>query len=231
VPFRPTLPLRWENYAFAWLIIRQFLLNSIICSGATVIGVLLLGSLSAYSFARIDYPGRTFVFYAVLALLMVPSSLTLVPSFVLVKDLGLINTRWSLILPWISGGQLMAILILRAFFEGLPSELFDACQIDGASDWQTYFRVGLPLVKPMLGVVAVLNILGTWNSLIWPSLTLTERRMFPLIPGLYTYMHQYYTNYGRVMAGLLLGSVPLLILFIFTSRWFVQGLTSGAVKA
>ena len=99
VPFLPTWPLRWENYEFAVQVISQFLLNSIITSGATVIGVLLLSSLAAYSFAQIRFPGRTFVFYAVLALMMVPASLTLVPSFVLVRDLRLINTYWSLILP------------------------------------------------------------------------------------------------------------------------------------
>jgi ABC-type glycerol-3-phosphate transport system permease component len=231
VPFLPTRPLRWENYSFALQIVKQFMLNSVVVSGATVIGVLFLGSLSAYSFAIIDYPGRAFLFYTVLALMMVPSSLTLVPSFVLVKNLGLMNTHWSLILPWIAGGQIMAILILRAFFESLPGQLFDACRIDGASDWQIYWWVALPLTKSTLGVVAILNILGTWNNLIWPTLTLTERRLYPLIPGLYSYMQQYYTSYGRVMAGLLLGSVPLVILFIFTSKWFVQGLTSGAIKA
>ena len=230
VPFLPTWPMRWENYEFAWQIISQFLLNSIIASGATVIGVLLLSSLAAYSFAQIRFPGRTFVFYAVLALMMVPASLTLVPSFVLIRDLRLINTHWSLILPWIAGGQLIGILILRAFFESLPGEMFDACRIDGASDWQIYWRVALPLTRSMLGVVAVLNILGTWNNLIWPTLTLPERRMWPLTPGLYSYMEQYYTSYGRVMAGLLLGSIPLVIIFVFTSRLFVEGLTSGAIK-
>ena len=230
VPFLPTWPMRWENYEFAWQIISQFLLNSIIASGATVIGVLLLSSLAAYSFAQIRFPGRTLVFYAVLALMMVPASLTLVPSFVLIRDLRLIDTHWSLILPWIAGGQLIGILILRAFFESLPGEMFDACRIDGASDWQIYWRVALPLTRSMLGVVAVLNILGTWNNLIWPTLTLSERRMWPLTPGLYSYMEQYYTSYGRVMAGLLLGSVPLVILFVFTSRLFVEGLTSGAIK-
>ncbi|MCZ0939837.1 MAG: carbohydrate ABC transporter permease, partial [Caldilineaceae bacterium] len=230
VPFLPTWPLRWENYEFAVQIISQFLLNSIIASGATVIGVLLLSSLAAYSFAQIRFPGRTFVFYAVLALMMVPASLTLVPSFVLIRDLRLINTYWSLILPWIAGGQLIGILILRAFFESLPGEMFDACRIDGASDWQIYWHVALPLTRSMLGVVAVLNILGTWNNLIWPTLTLSERKMWPLTPGLYSYMEQYYTSYGRVMAGLLLGSIPLVLLFVFTSRLFVEGLTSGAIK-
>ena len=162
--------------------------------------------------------------------MMVPASLTLVPSFVLIRDLRLINTYWSLILPWIAGGQLIGILILRAFFESLPGEMFDACRIDGASDWQIYWYVALPLTRSMLGVVAVLNILGTWNNLIWPTLTLSERKMWPLTPGLYSYMEQYYTSYGRVMAGLLLGSIPLVILFVFTSRLFVEGLTSGAIK-
>lgn len=230
VPFVPTLPLRWENYDFAWQIISQFLLNSIMVSGATVIGVLVLSSLAAYSFAQIDFPGRSFVFYAVLALMMVPASLTLVPSFVLIRDLRLMNTHWSLILPWIAGGQIIGILILRAFFQSLPREMFDACRIDGASDWQIYWYVGLPLTKSMLGVVGVLNLLGTWNNLIWPSLTITERRLYPLTPGLYSYMEQYYTSYGRVMAGLLLGAVPLVILFFFTSKLFVEGLTSGAIK-
>lgn len=230
VPFVPTLPLRWENYDFAWQIISQFLLNSIMVSGATVIGVLVLSSLAAYSFAQIDFPGRSLVFYVVLALMMVPASLTLVPSFVLIRDLRLMNTHWSLILPWIAGGQIIGILILRAFFQSLPREMFDACRIDGASDWQIYWYVGLPLTKSMLGVVGILNLLGTWNNLIWPSLTITERRLYPLTPGLYSYMEQYYTSYGRVMAGLLLGAVPLVILFFFTSKLFVEGLTSGAIK-
>ena len=108
--------------------------------------------------------------------------------------------------------------------------MFDACRIDGASDWQIYWYVGLPLTRSMLGVVGVLNLLGTWNNLIWPSLTITERRLYPLTPGLYSYMEQYYTSYGRVMAGLLLGAVPLVILFFFTSKLFVEGLTSGAIK-
>ena len=230
VPFLPTLPLRWKNYEFAAQIISQFLLNSIITSGATVIGVLLLSSLAAYSFAQIRFPDRTAVFYAVLALMMAPASLTLVPSFVLIRDLRLIDTHWSLILPWIAGEQIIGILILRAFFESLPGEMFDACRTDGATDWQIYWHVALPLTRSMLGVVAVLNILGTWNNLIWPTLTLPERKMWPLTPGLYSYMEQYYTSYGRVMAGLLLGSIPLVILFLFTSCLFVEGLTLGAIK-
>jgi ABC-type glycerol-3-phosphate transport system permease component len=229
-PFIPTLPLHWENYTLAWAIVRKFMLNSIIVSGATVIGVLTLASLSAYAFAILDFPGRQFLFYLVLALLMVPSALTLIPSFVLVKDLGLLNTYWAMILPWIASGQIFAMFMLRTFFEGLPRELFDAARIDGATEWQGYWRIALPLSKSILGVAAILDILGTWNNLIWPALTVTQQNLLTLTPGLMTYQSEYYTRYGFMMAGLLLGSVPLVILFMFTSRWFVEGLTSGAIK-
>jgi len=229
-PFIPTFPLHWENYMLAWEIVRSFILNSIIVSGATVIGVLLFASLSAYAFAILDFPAREFLFYMVLALMMVPFSMTLIPSFVLVKDLGLLNTYWVMILPWTAGGQVFAMFILRMYFQSLPKELFAAARIDGASEWQSYYHIALPMSKSMLGVVAVLNILGTWNNLIWPILTVTRRSLLTLTPGLMTYQSAYYTRYGFMMAGLLIGSIPLLILFMFTSRWFIEGLTSGAVK-
>ncbi len=229
-PFALTFPLHWENYGFAFEIVLEFIRNSIIISGVTVIGVLLLASLSAYAFGILEFPARQVLFYMVLALMMVPSAMTLIPSFVLVKDLGLINTYWAMILPWIASGQVFAMFILRTFFESLPKELFDAARIDGASEWQGYWRIALPLSKSMLGVAAILNILGTWNNLIWPYLTVQKQALLPLTPGLWAYQTEYFTRYGLTMAGLLLGSIPLVILFIFTSRWFVAGLTSGAIK-
>lgn len=230
VPFLPTFPLHWQNYLSAWEIVRMFLFNSVFTSGLTVIGVLLLGSLAAYSFAILRYPGREILFYLVLALMMIPSTLTLIPSFVLVRDLGLVNTRWALILPWIASGQVFAIFILRTYLQGLPHELFDAARIDGASEWQGYYKIALPMSKSMLGVAAILNILGTWNNLIWPALTISQLERQTLTPGLWSYQIENFTRYGFLMAGLLIGSVPLLILFFFTSRWFVEGLTSGAIK-
>ncbi len=229
-PFALTFPLHWENYGFAFEIVLEFLKNSMIISGVTVVGVLLLASLSAYAFGILEFPGRQVLFYLVLSLMMVPSAMTLIPSFVLVKDLGLMNTYWAMILPWIASGQVFAMFILRTFFESLPKELFDAARIDGASEWQGYWRIALPLSKSMLGVAAILNILGTWNNLIWPYLTVQKQALLPLTPGLWAYQTEYFTRYGLTMAGLLLGSIPLVILFVFTSRWFVAGLTSGAIK-
>ena len=229
-PFALTFPLHWENYGFAFEIVLEFIKNSMIVSGVTVIGVLLLASLSAYAFGILEFPARQVLFYLVLSLMMVPSAMTLIPSFVLVKDLGLMNTYWAMILPWIASGQVFAMFILRTFFESLPKELFDAARIDGASEWQGYWRIALPLSKSMLGVAAILNILGTWNNLIWPYLTIQKQALLPLTPGLWAYQTEYFTRYGLTMAGLLLGSIPLVILFVFTSRWFVAGLTSGAIK-
>ncbi len=229
-PFALTFPLHWENYGFAFEIVLEFIKNSMIISGVTVVGVLLLASLSAYAFGILEFPGRQVLFYLVLSLMMVPSAMTLIPSFVLVKDLGLMNTYWAMILPWIASGQVFAMFILRTFFESLPKELFDAARIDGASEWQGYWRIALPLSKSMLGVAAILNILGTWNNLIWPYLTVQKQALLPLTPGLWAYQTEYFTRYGLTMAGLLIGSIPLVILFVFTSRWFVAGLTSGAIK-
>jgi ABC-type glycerol-3-phosphate transport system permease component len=229
-PFALTFPLHWENYGFAFEIVLEFIRNSIVISGVTVVGVLLLASLSAYAFGILEFPGRQMLFYLVLSLMMVPSAMTLIPSFVLVKDLGLMNTYWAMILPWIASGQVFAMFILRTFFESLPKELFDAARIDGASEWQGYWRIALPLSKSMLGVAAILNILGTWNNLIWPYLTVQKQALLPLTPGLWAYQTEYFTRYGLTMAGLLIGSIPLVILFVFTSRWFVAGLTSGAIK-
>ena len=229
-PFALTFPLHWENYGFAFEIVLEFIKNSMIISGVTVVGVLLLASLSAYAFGILEFPARQVLFYLVLSLMMVPSAMTLIPSFVLVKDLGLMNTYWAMILPWIASGQVFAMFILRTFFESLPKELFDAARIDGASEWQGYWRIALPLSKSMLGVAAILNILGTWNNLIWPYLTVQKQALLPLTPGLWAYQTEYFTRYGLTMAGLLIGSIPLVILFVFTSRWFVAGLTSGAIK-
>ena len=229
-PFALTFPLHWENYGLAFEIVLEFIKNSMIVSGVTVVGVLLLASLSAYAFGILEFPARQLLFYLVLSLMMVPSAMTLIPSFVLVKDLGLINTYWAMILPWIASGQVFAMFILRTFFESLPRELFDAARIDGASEWQGYWRIALPLSKSMLGVAAILNVLGTWNNLIWPYLTVQKQALLPLTPGLWAYQTEYFTRYGLAMAGLLIGSIPLVLLFIFTSRWFVAGLTSGAIK-
>lgn len=229
-PFWPTFPLRWGNYTEAGEIVIPYIFNSIIVSGVTCFGVVLIGSLTAYVFASFAFPGRELLYYMILVLLMIPGILTLVPSFVVVRDLGLLDTNWALILPWIAGGQVFAIFILRTFYEAMPKDLFEAARIDGAGELSIYARIAVPLSKSILGVVAIFNILGTWNDFLWPLVTISSQDSYPLVLGLYRFQSQYYTVWGPLMAGYVIGTIPLVILFAFTSRLFVQGLAAGGIK-
>jgi ABC-type glycerol-3-phosphate transport system permease component len=161
---------------------------------------------------------------------MIPGELTLIPSFLLVKDLGLLNSYWVLILPYIAGGQVFAIFILRSFFQSLPDEMFEAARIDGANELQILIRIGIPLSQSILGVVAIMHILSTWNDLVWPLVTLSSDKLMTLTIGLYAFRTAWYSIWGPLMAGYMLASIPLIILFAFTSRLFVEGLSSGAIK-
>ncbi|MEM7134542.1 MAG: carbohydrate ABC transporter permease [Chloroflexota bacterium] len=229
IPWNP----EWLNYVDAWSVLGQYMLNSLIVSGVSMVGVLGIASLSAFIFARFDFPGREFLFLAILALLMVPSVLTLVPAFLLVKDLGLMNTYWALILPYIAGGQVFAIFILRSFIAGLPEEIFEAARLDGASNMQIFLRLVLPLSKPMLITVAILNVLTTWNDYIWPLVTIPNDSLWTISLGIVSFGSQYggLQRWGPMFAGYVIASIPLIILFVFTMRYFIAGLTSGAIKA
>ncbi len=229
-PFWPTFPIHWENYTEAGEIVIPYIFNSIIVSGATCFGVVLIGALTAYVFASFSFPGREFLYYMILLLLMIPGILTLVPSFVVVRDLRLLDTNWALILPWIAGGQVFAIFILRTFYAAMPKDLFEAARLDGAGELGIFARIAVPLSKSILGVVAIFNILGTWNDFLWPLITISSQESYPLVLGLYRFQSQYYTVWGPLMAGYVIGTIPLVILFAFTSSLFVQGLAAGGIK-
>lgn len=229
-PYGLTFPLHWENYGAAWAVVGRYIFNSIVVSGVSVVGVVVVAALSAYVFARFQFPGKELLFYLLLSLLMIPGILTLVPTFVLVKNLQILNTWWALILPYIAGGQVFAIFILRTFYAGMPEELFEAARIDGAGEVTVFFRIAMPLSQSILGVVAVMHILSTWNDFIWPLVVLQSDNLYTLSLGLYAFRNLYYTVWGDLMAGYVIGSIPLIILFAFTSRLFVEGLSSGGLK-
>ncbi|HEY8284579.1 MAG TPA: carbohydrate ABC transporter permease [Chloroflexota bacterium] len=229
-PLTVTFPLHWDNYVTAGQFVVHYVFNSIIISGVTCLGVLFVGSLTAYVFARFTFPGKGFLYQAILVLLMIPPILTLVPAFLLVKNLHLLNTWGALILPYMAFGMAFAIFILRTFYEGMPEELFEAARIDGASEFTVFIRIAAPLSKSILGVVAVLNILGTWNNYVWPLVTIQSDNLFPLALGLTAYRQAYYTLWGPLMAGYVIGTIPLIVLFAFTSKLFVDGLSGGALK-
>lgn len=225
-----SFPLHFENYAEAWGGISRYVFNSILVSSLSLLGVLTLGSTTAYIFARFDFFGKTVLFFAILALLMVPGILTLIPAFMVVKQLGLLNSYWVLILPYISGGQVFAIFLLRSFFESIPRDIFDAATVDGCPEYKIIWHLVLPLSRPIIGTVAIVNLLGTWNDFIWPYVTLQSPEKFVVPVGMLSYAGQFGAKYGTMFAGYTIAALPLLILFMLTTRTFIKGLSSGAVK-
>jgi ABC-type glycerol-3-phosphate transport system permease component len=221
------------NYSDAWTRIGGYVGNSLLVSVSTVILVLFISSISAFVFARFRFPGREALFLMLLALLMIPGILTLVPAFLLVKNLGLVNTYWALVLPYLAGGQVFAIFVMRSFFASLPEELFESARIDGANTFQLYRQICLPLSKPILVTIAIMNILGTWNDYIWPLVTIPDGRRWTISVGIVSFGSSYMgtESWGPMYAGYVLASLPLIILFMFTMRYFIAGLTSGAIKA
>jgi ABC-type glycerol-3-phosphate transport system permease component len=211
--------------------------NSILVTTANVMGVLILATLAAYAFARFNFPGKQFFFFMIIALMMIPGVLTLIASFMWVRalfgwdKLNLIDSYWVLILPAVAGAQVGAIFLCRSFFASLPGELFEAAKMDGASNIQIIWNIVLPLSKPILGTVAILNILGTWNDFMWPLLTTGDKQMYTIAIGLRYFQGTFSTDYGPLFAGYTIASVPLIVLFLLTMRHFIAGLTSGAIKA
>lgn len=237
-------PFHWGNYVQAWEAIRQYVLNTAFVTLATVTGTLIVASFSAYTFARHRFPGRELLFYAILSLMMVPGVLTLISAFMWMKRFpfaggndifgeggnGLLDSHLALILPGIAGGQVFAIFILRSFIASLPEELFEAARMDGANEWLLFSRIAMPLSKPILGTVAIMGALGTWNDYVWPYIVLPDDSKKTLSVGLAFFRGAYATTYGPLMAGYVLASLPLLILFLLMMRTFIAGLTSGALK-
>jgi ABC-type glycerol-3-phosphate transport system permease component len=229
----PAFPLHWGNYADAWRQLYPVLVNTVFVGVTSAFGTIFLASLSAYVFARHRFPGSDAIFYAIIALLMIPGVLTLIPLFLLVKDLRLLNTYWVLILPYIAGGQAFAIFVLRSFIASQPEEIFESARIDGADEFTIYQRIAVPMAKPILGTLAILALLGSWNDYIWPSVTLRNPELWTISLKLVSFSSQWASlqQYGPMFAGYVIASIPLLILFMFTMRLFIEGLASGAIKA
>lgn len=221
-----------DGYRYAWEVLRPYTLNTIIVCLATVFGVIFVGSVSAYIFSKCRFKGKKVLFMAILSFMMIPGVLTLVPSFMWVKQLGLLNSHWVLILPYIAGGQIFAIFLFKSFFDGLPNELFESARMDGAGHLRLYWNLVLPLSKPIISVVAVTNILGTWNNFLWPFITNSDENYHVMSSGLYIMRGTAVSaNFATMFAAYVLASIPLLILFLYATKPFMAGVTSGAFKA
>ncbi len=225
-------PTLFQSYRDAWQVIRPHIANTLFVATVTATGVTFLGSLTAFVFSRYRFPGHKTLFMFVLSFMMIPGVLTLVPSYLLVSKLGLLNSYWVLILPGIAGGQVFAIFLFKSFFDGLPGELFESARMDGAGHLKQYVSLVLPLSKQILSVVIVTNVLGTWNSFLWPMVTNSDAKYQTVSAGLFSLGSSALSvNYANLFAAYSLSAIPMLILFLYATKPFMSGLTSGAFKA
>jgi ABC-type glycerol-3-phosphate transport system permease component len=227
----PTLPLRLRNFTSAIPLVWPYILNTIIVALAGTAGMLLFSSLASYAFARIQFPGRELLYMLVIVLMMIPGIMTLVPSFMLYKNFGLLNTRLALIIPVITGGSVFGVFLLRGFFASIPEDIFEAARIDGARDLRIYFSICLPLSMPILGTLTIMQISRIWNDYLWPMITQQKHENLTISAGLIVqFVKEFSTNYPVQFAGYLLSSIPLIFLFIFANKYYIEGLTSSAIK-
>lgn len=223
----PVLPIHWENYATAWQQIQPYMISSVIVAAAAIVGIVILSLVAGFVLARYSFPGRRFFFVMIAALLMVPNICALIPLFVMMRDLKLLNTYAVLILPHIAGGCVLGTILMKTFIEGIPQELFDAARMDGAGGIRIFTSIMAPLSLPVIGTVALITVNGVWNDFFWPLLTITKDELRTVSVGLLFFQGQSGTDYGPMFAGYLLASLPLLLIFTFLSKYFLAGIQGG----
>jgi multiple sugar transport system permease protein len=225
--------LHWENYAtvakypsFPFL---RFLWNSLYYASMVTLGTVLSCAAVGYGFARLRFPGRDVLFIVTVATLMIPSIVTLIPTFVIFKNLGWIGGYAPLMVPSFFGNGFF-IFMMRQFFLGLPKELDDAARVDGASEFRIFWQIMLPLVRPALLVMAVFTFMWTWQEFFGPLVYLQDSKTFPLSLGLFTFRARRTVDWHLMMAGATLSTVPLVIVFFAAQRYFLEGIKMTGIK-
>lgn len=207
----------------------RFFFNSAVVASAVTIGNLVFCSMLGYALAKLRFPGRRPLFLLVLATLMVPGLVTFMPMFVLVANLGLVNTHAGLALPYVA--QAFGVFLMRQFIIGIPDELLDAARIDGAGEHYIFWRIVLPLTGPALATLAILMFLGSWNNFLWPLVVATTEDMYTLPVAISLFSTGAHgTNLGLLMAGSAVTLVPVLFVFIVLQRFFIQGIAMTGIK-
>lgn len=222
--------LRWQNYQEVLQLspFPRWFLNTLIVTVLVVVANLLTCSLAGYAFARLRFFGRDAVFILVLATLMIPFQVIMIPTFLIVRKLGLIDTLWALVVPNLTGA--FGVFLLRQFFKTLPIELEEAARIDGASRLGILFKIVLPLSGPALATLAVITFMWTWNDFLWPLVTIYSERNMTLQLGLLTFQGAHKTNTNLLMAANVMSMLPVLGLFFIAQRYFIRGIATTGLK-
>ena len=227
-PANPTLGNYLEILNDPHIPLAQFYINSLIVTVAVVFLTLFTSSLAGYIFAKYQFFGMNVLFVLVLSTIMIPFPVLMIPTYLILVKLGLIDSLWGLIVP--SGVNAFGIFLMKQFIESLPNELIDAARIDGSSEWGIYWRIILPQVGPALATLGVLTFMFNWNNYLWPLIVITtnEKRTLPIMLTWYNGMN--YQRYDTVMAASVLVVVPVLIVYAFVQRWIVEGFALSGMK-
>lgn len=226
------IPSVWhfENYTevLEKMDFTKYYLNTIIVTVGRTFGQLILCSIAAYAFACMRFPGKNIIFVGLLTVLMVPSQVVLIPSFVLMRELNWLDTFYVLIVPGVFSA--FGTFLLRQFFMSLPRDLEEAAKIDGAGYFRIYWQVYLPLSKSALVSLAIFTILASWNDLLWPLTMTSSESMRVLSIGIASFQGQHSTDYPLLMAGAVMATLPIIILFVFGQRYFIKGIALSGIK-
>jgi multiple sugar transport system permease protein len=229
IPANPTLENFSSIFSDRTLPVRNWFMNSIIIAVVFTGLILIIDSLAGYAYARMEFPGRNILFALLLATMVMPGIMFLIPNYITIARLGWIGTFQGVIVPGLSG--VFGVFFMRQFFQSIPKELEEAAQIDGASELTTFRLVVLPLSKGALATLGVITFLESWNSFLWPLLVLGNVRAMQTLPvGLATLQGQYTFDYGKLMAGALVVSIPVLLLYILLQRYIVQSIAMTGLK-
>ncbi len=231
-PFALPEALSLSTYKTVWIDkgFSGYFTNSLLVTSIAMGFVLLFGSMASYGISRYTYRGNTLVYMLFLSGIMLPLKAAIIPLFLLVKTLGLINSRWSVILIFMAMGLPSTVFILAGFMKSIPIELEYAAKIDGCNDFTIYRMIIMPMVAPAVALVTIYNSVPIWNDFFFPLVFLQSNSVKTLPVGLSTFFGQHSTNWSLLFTGLTIAIMPMLILYLFMSKYFIKGMTAGAVK-
>ena len=231
VPINPTI----ENFMILIerVPIGRWTLNTLIVSTSRTVGAIFFGAMAGYAFAKLNFAGREIIFWILMSTLMIPSFITIIPQYQVIVRLGWLDTFAALIVPGLTGG-VWSMFLMRQFVKTLPSELLEAARIDGATEFGIFSKIILPLMKPAIAVLGIFTFIANWNNFLWPLLVTTSNSMRLLAIGLSLLeggtASAQAASQGQVLAGSTLAAIPMIIIFLIFQRYFLRGITIGAIK-
>jgi ABC-type glycerol-3-phosphate transport system permease component len=225
-------PFNFENYVNAFSFVLRPILNSVFVCLVSLIFILIFSSLSGYAFGRMNFRGKKVLFGLLMAVLMIPYTLLIVPNFWIVYKMGFLNSYLALIVPYVAGQQIFAIILAKAFYETLPGDMFESANIDGAGPFQVYMRIALPLSRPILITIGITTVISMYNDYIWPTIVMSGSDTIK------TFCQIVFNNaagngsldFGTLSAGFVLGTIPLLIVTVSCLKYYLRGMLEGAIK-